>query len=255
MANQWFRLYGEFANDPKVQMMTEVNQRRLVMLMCIKSCNASATLHETGDTEKSDGEALQNVSSVFSDAAIAFQLRISMDDWLASKAVFLANNFIDSGNVLLNWDKRQFVSDSSTERVRKHRVEKKKAETFLKRPARKKKHPKSVPATPPDTESYTESYTDIKDPPTPRSMKPSISEVDVLAKEEGWDLEGFFVFYEKNDWHVGKGEYMQPVADWKSVARGWAERRRKENAGKVAVAPYVKTKAGAGEAWHHDLGD
>ena len=255
MANQWFRLYGEFANDPKVQMMTESNQRRLVMLMCIKSCNVSETFHETKNSENNNNETFHNVSLALNDEAIAFQLRISMDDWLASKAVFLANNFIDDSNNLLNWDKRQFVSDSSYERVKKHRAEKKKDETFPKRFIKKKKRSSNVTETPPDTEAYTEEDTDIKDPPTPRSMKPSISEVDVLAKEEGWDLEGFFVFYENNSWHVGKDEYMQPIADWKAVAKGWAERRRKENAGKAAVAPYVKTKAAADKAWHHDLGD
>jgi len=34
---QWFRFYHEFANDPKVQRMSEAMQRRLVMLMCFNS--------------------------------------------------------------------------------------------------------------------------------------------------------------------------------------------------------------------------
>lgn len=38
MANQWFRLYAEFANDPKIQMMSESNQRRYIMLLCVR-CN------------------------------------------------------------------------------------------------------------------------------------------------------------------------------------------------------------------------
>lgn len=99
MANQWFRLYSEFAHDPKVQMLSEVNQRRLIMLFCIR-CNGDVTLQ---------------------DEQVAFQLRISMDEWLASKATFIDKNFINNDNQVLNWDKRQFVSDSSAERVAKHR--------------------------------------------------------------------------------------------------------------------------------------
>jgi len=99
MANQWFRLYSEFSHDPKVQMLSEVNQRRLIMLFCIR-CNGNVTLQ---------------------DEQVAFQLRISMDEWLASKAIFIDKNFINNDNEVLNWDKRQFVSDSSAERVAKHR--------------------------------------------------------------------------------------------------------------------------------------
>ena len=99
MANQWFRLYSEFAHDPKVQMLSEINQRRLIMLFCIR-CNGNVTLQ---------------------DEQIAFQLRISMDEWLSSKAIFIDKNFINNDNEVLNWDKRQFVSDSSAERVAKHR--------------------------------------------------------------------------------------------------------------------------------------
>ena len=99
MANQWFRLYSEFSHDPKVQMLSEVNQRRLIMLFCIR-CNGNVTLQ---------------------DEQVAFQLRISMDEWLTSKATFIDKNFINNDNEVLNWDKRQFVSDSSAERVAKHR--------------------------------------------------------------------------------------------------------------------------------------
>lgn len=99
MANQWFRLYSEFSHDPKVQMLSEVNQRRLIMLFCIR-CNGNVTLQ---------------------DEQVAFQLRISMDEWLSSKAIFIDKNFINNDNEVLNWDKRQFVSDSSAERVAKHR--------------------------------------------------------------------------------------------------------------------------------------
>ena len=45
MANQWFRLYAEFAHDPKVQMLSEVDQRRYIMLLCMR-CNGDVTLQK-----------------------------------------------------------------------------------------------------------------------------------------------------------------------------------------------------------------
>ena len=60
MANQWFRMYAEFATDPKVQMMSEANQRRFVMVLCLRCSNDHVTLQ---------------------DEEVAFQLRISNDEW------------------------------------------------------------------------------------------------------------------------------------------------------------------------------
>lgn len=100
MANQWFRLYSEFAFDPKVQMLSESDQRRLVMLFCLRCSNADETLH---------------------DKHVTFQLRISNEEWAVSKGVFIENGFIDSDNNILNWDRRQYQSDSSAARVSRHR--------------------------------------------------------------------------------------------------------------------------------------
>jgi len=118
MANPWFRLYSEFAHDPKIQMLSEAMQRRYVMLMCLRCSETLETLHET---------------------EIAFQLRLSEAELIETKQLFISKNFIDKNWNLLNWDKRQFVSDSSTMRVAKHRNKKKQLsngdETLQKRPS------------------------------------------------------------------------------------------------------------------------
>ena len=103
MANPWFRTYSEFAHDPKVQSMSETMQRRLVMIFCLKCSDVLKTL---------------------SDDDIAFQLRISGDDLLATKMLFITKGFIDKNWSIKNWDKRQFVSDKSAERQRKYRAKK-----------------------------------------------------------------------------------------------------------------------------------
>ena len=108
MANPWFRLYSEFAFDQKVQMLSEVDQRRLIMLFCFR-CSGNVTLQ---------------------DEEVTFQLRCSNDEWLKTKAIFIAKGFINEHNEVLNWDKRQYISDSSAERVARHR-EKKKSDVTL----------------------------------------------------------------------------------------------------------------------------
>lgn len=125
MANPWFRLYAEFATDPKVQMMSEANQRRYIMLLCMRCSNDDVTLH---------------------DDEVAFQLRISNEEWAATKAVFVAKNLINENNEPTAWDKRQFVSDSSAERVARHREKKRNA---LKQGC-------NVTVTPPEADTDTE---------------------------------------------------------------------------------------------------
>ena len=102
--NQWFRLYSEFATDPKVQMMSEADQRRFIMLLCLRCSNSDVTLH---------------------DEEVAFQLRISNEEWAQTKALFMSKNMIEEDNTPAAWEKRQFVSDSSAARVAKHRAKKK----------------------------------------------------------------------------------------------------------------------------------
>ena len=132
MANQWFRMYSEFANDPKVQMMSEAYQRRFIMVLCLRCSNAHVTLHDT---------------------EVAFQLRISNEEWLETKSVFIAKGLIDDDNTPTAWDKRQFASDSSAERVARHRAKKKQEE-----------NKRNVTVTPPGTDTDTDiSTTDVVD--------------------------------------------------------------------------------------------
>ncbi|HWH86177.1 MAG TPA: DnaT-like ssDNA-binding domain-containing protein [Pseudomonas sp.] len=121
MANPWFRLYSEFATDPKVQMLSEADQRRYIMLLCLRCSNEDVTLHET---------------------EIAFQLRISETEWAQTKAVLIAKKLITEDGKPTAWDKRQFASDSSNSRVKAHRE--------------RKKRERNVTVTPPDTDTDTD---------------------------------------------------------------------------------------------------
>lgn len=111
---EWFRMYSEFASDPKVQSMSEAMQRRLMMLFCLRSSNTLVTLQ---------------------DDEIAFALRISDEELAETKALFIRKGFVSDAWEIANWDKRQFVSDSSAARVAKHRAAKKEAAHAIGEPA------------------------------------------------------------------------------------------------------------------------
>lgn len=201
MANQWLRLYSEFAIDPKIQMMSEAYQRRYVMLLCLRCCNGDVTLH---------------------DSEVAFQLRISDDEWCATKAVFVSKNLINTDNKPAAWDRRQFVSDSSAARVSRHRE--------------KRKQACNVTVTPPDTDTDTEVN---QPPPTPQPSsraKKTESASPVGAAGVGCGFAEFWLAYPKK---VGKGEAERK---WKTL---------KPDAGAVLSA--VKRQS-ASEQWRKDGG-
>lgn len=130
--NPWFRLHSEFATDPKIQMLSEADQRRFVMLLCLRCSNGDVTLH---------------------DHEIAFQLRISDQEWEATKKCFIERKLIDKNNRVISWEKRQYLSDSSVERVRRHRERMKQGcnvtETL-------RNGSETVSVTPPDTDTDTD---------------------------------------------------------------------------------------------------
>lgn len=194
MSNPWFRLYAEFACDPKVQMLTETQQRRYIMLLCLRCSNGYVTLQ---------------------DSEVAFQLRISNDEWSETKAVFIEKNIITNDNKPTAWDRRQYISDSSTSRVYKHRE--------------KKKRPCNVTVTPPDTDTDTDTDTDkhpsSKDvgqsskPERKKFTPPTLEEVAAYCRERGnaVDPQNWLDHYTANGWKVGKN----PMKDWRASVRTW----------------------------------
>lgn len=148
----WFRMYAEFATDPKVQMLSEQHQRRYIMLLCLRCCNGDETLH---------------------DDAIAFQLRITNDEWSATKDVLMSKELITKEGKPTAWDKRQYLSDTSTERVKRHRE--------------KTKRSSNVAATPPEAETETDTDTEAdisKKEVSAKSLVPSKNEK--LEAFEAW---------------------------------------------------------------------
>lgn len=140
---KWYRHYAEWVHDPKIQSMDETSQRRHVCVLCLM-CDGSL--------------------SQLSESEIAFALHITPEELQITKKIFIEKGFIDDNWNVMQWDKRQYISDTSTERTRKWR-EKNGKRTSPKR------H-KAVTVTPPDTDTDTEVKPQTTPPPAVATHSP-----------------------------------------------------------------------------------
>ena len=119
MSNPWFRLYSEIIDDEKVQMMPFEYQRHLIMLFALRG---------------------QRPTEKMTSQQIAFRLRVSEALLETLHETFLKHGFIEKNWAITNWNKRQFISDSSTARVHKYRENQalKQYETFYRNGMKRK---------------------------------------------------------------------------------------------------------------------
>lgn len=203
MANQWFRMYAEFATDAKVQSMSEAMQRRLTMLLCLRCSDVLATLQ---------------------DDELQCAMRISDEELAETKTLFMRKGFIDGDWNLLNWDKRQFNSDSSTERSRKHREAKKLAEQSI-------ATLRNVAATPPDTDTDTEESNSAPSAKSPRgtALPKDWTLPDhwkTWAEKERPDVDVVTASESFRDFWIAKPGKDGRKADWQATWRNWIRNQR-----------------------------
>lgn len=217
MANQWFRMYSEFATDAKVQMLSEAMQRRYLMLMCLRCSNALVTLH---------------------DEEIAFQLRISDEELAETKALFIKKGFIDSSWNLLNWEKRQFASDSSKDRVAKHRaLQKQKQEQASNGDVTLHE----TKANGLDTDTDTEQSNSAPSAKSPRgtALPKDWTLPDdwrTWAVKERPDVDVVLAADSFRDFWIGKAGKDGRKADWQATWRNWVRNQRAQTFRKAAPA-------------------
>ena len=170
---QWFRFYHEALDDPKVQTLDAETFRDWVNLLCL-CC-------------RMDGELPKTVEQ------IAFVLRRSPDACLTVLSRLADAGLLDKRNggpngmhyAIHAWDKRQYKSDTSTDRVKRYRE-------------RSKDVTETVTVTPPDTETETEKKR--KNTPLPPSR----------------GSDGFDLFWEAYPRKVSKGAAAKA---WKAAIK------------------------------------
>lgn len=124
--SQWFRYYNEALDDPKVQKLDGETFKGWINLLCLAS-RRGGKLPAMAD--------------------IAFALRMTEDGALTLVERLLNGGLIDRSSGGVDgytyaphaWDKRQYKSDTSSERVKRYR-----------------KRSKTVTETPPDTDTETD---------------------------------------------------------------------------------------------------
>jgi hypothetical protein len=190
MTMPWCRLHADFATDPKMQSMDETFQRRFIMLLCLQC---------TGDLMQ------------LSDDEVACALRITPDELQQTKDLFSKKGFINGDWGLKNWDKRQYKSDTSTERVQKHR---------------EKKRSGNVSVTPPDTDTDTDKK-NIQKRPFSFLIKTLIPEKIFLTEDmihytkcKRWTIKPEIGFEAFVSHHRAKGTKFQ---DWHSAFQKWVQ--------------------------------
>jgi len=214
MANPWFRLYSEFAHDPKIQMLPEAMQRRYVMLLCLKCSDTLETLHET---------------------ELAFQLRLDEAELLETKKLFISKNFIDKNWNILNWNKRQFISDSSTMRVRKHRNKKKQVgnadETLQERSSnaidtdtdteQTHKIKKATSVAPPEgvSNSVWQEFKSLRKAKKAPITQRAIDAITTEANKAGWTLEKALEECVVRGWQAFKADWVATKANPADIVR------------------------------------
>jgi len=126
---QWLRLHNKLLNDPVVQSLTDKEFKIYINLLCHASMlNKDGHIGTINETAFALRETIENVSSCF----MAFQ-----------EVELLVSSATDSETFRIpQWRKKQYKSDTSTDRVKKHRE--------------KVKRSKTVTVTPPETDTDTE---------------------------------------------------------------------------------------------------
>lgn len=149
MSSQWVRVYTEITRDRKLRRYPASVRWAWVTILCMAKESPVA------------GVLLLSASVPITIEDIADEAAISVEE--AEKAVdaFLAQDMLEMGTDgtfrLTNWDTRQFESDNSSERSRRHRNNKKgnTSEAEMQRC-------RNVAETPPDTDTDTDTETETE---------------------------------------------------------------------------------------------
>ena len=197
MAQPWLRLYREVVTDPKLCRLSGAARFVWIVLMCLANDNGRVEIADGVPYDRGDIANLAGVGNDTVDDAFAWFIKTKM---ISTDA---------TGNITLNnWNKRQFKSDDSTERVRKHRA----------------KQACNADVTPPDTDTDTDTDTEAEKKKTPkqRFTPPTVDQVRTHCTAKGYtfDPESFVAYYTANGWKVGRSS----MKSWEAACVTWQKR-------------------------------
>jgi len=188
---RWFRFYDEALNDPKVQSLSPALFKQWVNILCVAS---------------------QRNGCVPFVEQLAFLLRISEE-----RAGKVIRDLIDCG--LLhdaehgysphNWDKRQYKSDASNDRVKRHRERSRNADCNV-----------TVTPSETDTESDTEQSREERAADAPPSGKPEQGHLLPLPAKQSSDLKEQ-IFGPCLEWLAQHARPLKPADKHRPLVGRW----------------------------------
>ena len=201
--NPWFRMYTEAIDDEKLRLLAFEDRWHYVAILC---CKGSGLLDDDSD----DQLRMRKI-------AVKLGVQLRELDEIARRLSEVG--LIDQDTLQpMNWDARQFRSDSSANRVRRHRESQKKQQL------NNTKRGSNVTVTPPETETDTETDTERnKREPAKRFTPPTVEQVREYCQQRGnsIDPQRFVDFYASKGWLVGKAK----MKDWKASVRTWESKQ------------------------------
>lgn len=220
----WFRLYTEFAHDPKVQMLAFEDQRHFIVLLCLK-CNGTLDTSAVSDSHK--------------DRLIYKSLGLDATTGSEVKRRLMEVNLIDSGWQPTKWDARQSKSDHSNGRVKKHREkqrlnnEKQECNVTvtdkiridknrIEEEEREREGAQQVAAPPTRTRSRSGNGSRISDDFALTSERIAVAVAEKIDPQR--TFAGFMDY-----WQSASGARARKV-DWDAVWRNWCRRQSDMNA-------------------------
>ena len=203
---RWFRLYDDVLNDPKVQKLSGETFKLWINVLCIASKH---------------GGVLPNLED------LAFELRLPTLVCKTEIDILKQAGLIDGDKKLKphGWEKRQYKSDTSTERVKRFRE-------------RSGNVAETVNETGPDTDTETDTEKNIKRVISPRGSrlenewKPSVEDLD-FAKQLGVD--GSKEAERFRDYWIAQPGQKGVKANWSSTWRNWCRNAKPTQAPTLTV--------------------
>ena len=199
---KWFRLYYEAIDDEKLRLLAFEDRWHYIAILCLKSSGI-----------------LDQPISELRDRKIALKLGLTVREAEEVKRRLFEVGLISKNYQPKNWDKRQYVHDSSAERTRQYR-------------ARQKiviGHSDSngdVTVTTTDTDTDTEREKGKRFSPPTQGLVFDYMLSQGMSKSEAKTQSNKFVnFYQSKAWLVGKTK----MKDWEAAVRNnWLEKGPKE---------------------------
>jgi len=198
----WFRMYAEFANDPDVQSLAFEDQRHYVVILCLKCGGTLDKDYPTADRRFAVIRRTLGLDSTAIDEA---------------KRRLMEAGLIDHHWQPLAWERRQFLSDSSTERVQRFR-----------------ERSRNVSVTPSETEADTDTEAEKREEaPLAKRARPGshlpedfglTDERRKIATTEGLDPQRTFDKF-RNFWLSASGQRARK-RNWDAAWRYWCQNDR-----------------------------